>query len=100
MKLTDAKALFFLLRSKNRIDVAEDHVIRDHAERGYSVEEVFLLVKSKSGKFEDTTDPNFRGERFYWRTKDLSGKSLRMVIEFDKDEDGHLIIVISAGERK
>lgn len=98
MRLSEAKKLFFRLRKANRIDVVEEHVVDDHPEREYTVDEVVWLVKS-SGKFEDTTDPNFLGERFYWRTKDYQSKFVRLVIEFEEDEQGQLILVVSAGER-
>lgn len=100
MKLTEARALFFKLRDENRIDIAEEHVIWEHAERGYSVDEIIMLIRSKSGRFADTDNMRYKGSRFYWWTNDLSGKSLRMVIEFDEDEEGQLIVVVSAGERK
>ncbi len=99
MKLSDAKKLFFELRKRNRIDVCIDHVVDDHPERGYSFDEVVSLLKNTHGRFQDTTDLNLRGVRFYWRTKDILGKNLRLVIEFETDEDGKLILVVSAGER-
>ena len=98
MNLADAKRLFFKLRAANRIDVCEDHVIGDHPERGYSVGEVVLLVKAP-GNFHDTTDPNLTGERFYWRTRDIYENDVRLVIEFEEDQSGQLILVVSAGER-
>jgi hypothetical protein len=98
VKLNDAKRLFFQLRQQNRIDVAEDHVIGDHPERGYTIDEVIGLVKT-TGHMEDTTDLQWKGERFYWRTKDVLQKQVRLVIEFEEDEDGELIFVVSAGER-
>jgi hypothetical protein len=98
VNLTDARRLFFELRAKNRIDVCEDHVIGDHPERGYSLDEVVRLVKT-SGIFQDTTERTFLGERFYWRTKDIDGYDVRLVVEFENDETGQLILVISAGER-
>lgn len=76
MKLKEAKALFFELRNRDRIEVCEDHVIDDHSERGYSIDEVKNLVKNSTGRFQDTNEPNSKGERFYWRTKDLAGKML------------------------
>jgi hypothetical protein len=99
LRLTDAKRLFFELRKHDRIDVVEEHVINDHPEREYTLEEVILLIKG-SGNLQDTTDPNFKGERFYWRTKDLAENKVRMVIEFEEDDEGQLILVISAGERR
>ena len=98
MNLADAKRLFFKLRAANRIDVCEDHVIGDHPERGYSVGEVVLLVKAP-GNFQDTTDPNLTGERFYWRTRDIYENDVRLVIEFEEDQSGQLRLVVSAGER-
>ena len=98
MNLADAKRLFFELRALNRIDVCEEHVIEDHPERGYSFDEVVGLVKA-SGTFQDTTDRTFLGERFYWRTKDIDGNDVRLVVEFERDDVGQFILVISAGER-
>ena len=98
MDLTNARRLFFKLRAINRIDVCEVHVVHEHPERGYSVDEVVFLIKAL-GTFHDTTDSNFLGERFYWRTKDVYGNSVRLVIEFEEDESGDLIFVISAGDR-
>ena len=98
MKLVDAKQMFFQLRSANRIDVCENHIVEDHHERGFSVDEVVSLVKS-AGIFQDTTDLRYLGERFYWRTKDLWNNDVRLVIEFEEDELGKLILVVSAGER-
>jgi hypothetical protein len=98
--LREAKKLFFDLRELRRVDVCEEHVIVDHKERGYSLEEVVNLILARSGRFEDTTDPQFQGLRFYWRTKDSDNKSVRLVVEFDCDKDGQLILVVSAGERK
>ena len=98
MKLLDAKRLFFQLRKLNRIDLAENHVVNHHRERGYSVGEVLNLVKAL-GTFHNTNDQQFLGTRFYWRTKDIVGKKVRLVIEFENDEEGHLILVVSAGER-
>lgn len=98
MRLLEARKLFFELRSASRIEVCEEHVIGDHPERGYSIEEVVNLVSS-SGKFENTNNEQYLGRRFYWRTKDVLGKKVRLVIEFEEDENGQLILVISAGER-
>ena len=98
MNLTEARRLFFDLRKENRIDVCEDHVINDHPEREYSVDEVINLIKG-SGVFQDTTASQYKGERFYWRTKDILDNSIRLVIEFEEDEAGQLILVVSAGER-
>jgi hypothetical protein len=96
--LSDAKKEFFKLRKIRRIQVCEEHVIDDHPERGYTVDEVVNLVLG-FGTFEDTNDPRYIGDRFYWRTKDLSENLMRLVIEFDEDEVGNLIFVVSAGER-
>ena len=90
--------LFFELRKLNRIDVCEEHIVGDHPERGYSFGEVLGLVKGQ-GVLQDTKDLQYRGERFYWRTNDIVGKRVRLVIQFERDEDGELILVISAGER-
>lgn len=97
MRLNEAKQLFFKLRAENRIDVCEWHVIEDHPERGYTIDEVLSLVKA-AGSIRDTTDMNFLGKRFYWRTSDVEGNRVRLVVEFDKDDHGQLILVISAGE--
>ena len=98
MKLKEAKKLFFKLRAENRIDVCEEHVIDDHPERGYTTAEVLSLVKA-AGSLTDTTDTNFLGKRFYWKTNDVEANRVRLVVEFDKDENGQLILVVSAGER-
>ncbi len=98
MRLIDAKRLFFKLRGENRIDVSEDHVIDDYPERGYTVDEVIALVKAP-GTFHDTTDPKYAGKRFYWRTKDIFENYVRLVVEFEEEDSGQLILVISAGER-
>lgn|GEM_PF-2806745 len=98
MNLKEARRLFFKLRSENRIDVCEDHVIGGHPERGYSMDEVVSLVKG-SGRLQDTTERRFVGDRFYWRTKDLQENAVRLVVEFDEDNAGQVILVISAGER-
>lgn len=99
MKLRESKKLFFDFRKQNRIDVCETHVIGEHPERAYSIDEVKSLVK-EAGTLQDTTDSQHRGERFYWRTKDLAGNKVRLVVEFEKDEIGQLILVVSAGERR
>ncbi len=99
MKLTEAKRLFFKLRTENRIEVCEEHVLLDHPEREWSVAEVFSLVKGP-GRFQDTRDLNFIGERFYWRTKDVLGNAVRLVTQFEEDDRGQLILVISVGERE
>ena len=98
MKLTKAKKLFFKLRKAERINVCEEHVIDDHPEREYTFDEVINLVKAP-GRFEDTTDLLHSGSRFYWRTKDIFENLVRLVIEFEEDEEGKLILVVSAGER-
>lgn len=100
MNLTDAKRVFNELRKMNRIDVCTEHVVNDHSERGYTFDEVVSLVKNVQGKLEDTTDKRFRGSRFYWRTKDLDENFVRLVIEFEEDDHGRLILVVSAGERR
>lgn len=99
MNLIEAKRLFFNSRKLGRIEVCEDHVVGDHPERAYSVDEVVNLINSV-GRLQDTTDPEYKGHRFYWRTKDLLGNSVRLVVEFDSDEHGMLIVVVSAGERR
>ena len=99
MKLSDAKRLFFGLRAENRVEVCEEHVIGAHPERAYTVDEVISLIRA-SGIFQDSTDPKYLGERFYWRIKDVTENDVRLVIEFDEDEDGQLILVVSAGERQ
>lgn len=98
MKLSEAKRLFFELRKQNRIDVCEEHVIGDHPERGYTVDEVIQLAKAP-GQLQDTNDSQYKGERFYFRTKDLDEKFVRLVVEFEENDEGKLILVISAGER-
>ncbi len=100
MNLTEAKKQFHALRKLNRIDVCTDHVIDDHPERGYTFDEVVSLVKMGQGTFEDTTDAQYRGVRFYWRTKDIDENSVRLVIEFEEDDQGKLILVVSAGGRQ
>ena len=99
MNLTQAKRLFFKLRKEGRVDVCEKHVISDHLERGYTIHEVINLVMTVYGHFEDTSDLRYKGERFYWRTEDVFENRVRLVIEFDEDEDGQLILVVSAGDR-
>jgi len=84
----------------NRIDVCTEHVIDGHPERGYTFDEVVSLVKAARGTFEDTTDIQFRGARFYWRTQDIDEHLVRLVIEFEEDDQGNLILVVSAGERR
>lgn len=100
MNLSEAKRTFHELRKRNRIDVCVDHVIGDHPERGYSFDEVVSLVKKAQGTFEDTNEMQYRGSRFYWRTRDIDENSVRLVIEFDEDDQGKLILVVSAGERR
>ena len=79
--------------------MCDGHVINDYPERGYTIAEVLSLVKA-AGSLSDTTDTKFLGERFYWKTRDVEGHRVRLVVEFDKDENGHLILVVSAGERE
>lgn len=100
VNLAEAKLLFFSLREINRIEVCEEHVLYEHSDRNYSFDEILNLVKNPFDQFQDTTDKNFRGNRFYWRTKDVNEKRVRLVIEFARDEKGQLILVVSAGERK
>lgn len=98
MNLTEAKRLFFKLRAQNQIDICEEHITGDHPEREYTFDEVVSLVKAP-GVLQDTNDPVFSGERFYWRTKDVLERNIRLIVEFEQDENGQLILVISAGER-
>ncbi len=99
MKLTDARKLFNELRKNGRVAIAEEHVLKEHKSRGYSVTEILSLICVKDGVLQDTTSRQYLGVRFYWRTQDLLDHDVRFVIEFEEDEEGKLILVVSAGER-
>lgn len=87
-------------KDKDRILIPDEgHIFDDYPERGHSMAEVIKLICNKSGILEDTTINEYRGSRFYRRTEDSSNLRIRFVIEFDEDEQGKLILVISAGER-
>lgn len=96
MKLTEAKKIFHRIRKdKSRIFVTE-HAYDDYPERAFTEQEVVKLLMNIKGSVEDTTDSRFRGERFYWRTKDLRERDVRIVFEIDEDESGNLVVAISA----
>jgi hypothetical protein len=70
----------------------------EHSHRNYTYEEILNLVKS-IGILQNSNSAKYLGHRFYWRTKDISNHNVRLVITFEEDEGGQLILVISAGER-
>lgn len=96
MKLNEAKKVFHAIRrDENRVFV-DEHAYADYPDRKFTEQEVIKLISNTKGQFQDTDDSDYLGKRFFWRTKDLSNRWIRIVLELDKDEEGNFILAISA----
>jgi hypothetical protein len=97
LNLLVARKLFDTLRNSGRIAVRR-HASKDHPERKFTPEEVVALIKT-SGILRENYVDNPAPDSFVWHCKDDLGRNCELCIVFQVDDDGDLIMVISAFRR-
>lgn len=100
MKLTEARAKFYLLRTdKNRILVGF-HVRNAHPERNFTVKEVQDLISTGQGRLDDNNKmPSSQPGSFMFNCLDEDERCCEIGIRFEEIGPDEYILVIHAFRR-
>jgi hypothetical protein len=94
MKLTEARVVFEKIRKTAKIDV-RSHVINDNKHRGFSLDEVYFLIRETKGKLSDNNKfPTSTEGSFFYECKDVVGRNVELAIIINDN-----IVVIHAFRR-
>lgn len=94
MKLTDARKKFDQLRRTRGRILVRKHAWKDWPKRKFTVGEIVELVMGdghlKMNHVDRPTTP------FVWHCKDQDEEPCTLAVDFQEDESGDLIVVVSA----
>ena len=94
MKLKEARVVFEQIRKTVKIDV-RSHVLNDHIERGFSLDEIYYLIRENKGKLSDNNKfPTSTKGSFLYECKDIAERNVELALIIEDN-----IVVIHAYRR-
>lgn len=94
VKLKEARVVFERIRKNAEIDVRY-HVLHHHKNRGFSLDEIYFLIRETKGKLSDNNKfPTSTKGSFFYECKDAAGRKVELGIIIENN-----IVVIHAYRR-
>ncbi len=86
MRLTEAKALFYKLRTEEGRIKPTFHILHHHKERQFTWDEIVFIIRETKGRLViNDKMPTSQKGTYLWESKDILGRYVEIGVSIEED---------------